>query len=1110
MSLKELLIGGVALVGVSFSCLAGTFTVTNTLDSGAGSLRQAISDANGTSGANLITFNIPGSGVQTISISSSLPTITNSIAIDGTTQPGYAGIPLVDVNGNAGFGQNGLIINASNCVVRALILRHFGSSSSSGVASGIVLSNAFGATIQGCYIGTTAAGTGSSGNTLDGILVNNSAANIIGGTNASQRNIISGNFVNGVFIFGPGSTGNQVMGNYIGLDPTGLVVVLNGQNGILISNAANNVVGGSVTGVGNVISGNHSDNLIIQGSNATGNVVAGNIIGLKANFSVVTASPGFNNDIRVDNAPSNTIGGTTVAARNYLGNNSAGILIINSNAVGNVIEGNYVGVSSNGSTVLPNSKGIYLSSRASGTIVGAPGAGNLISGNGYGLDLNSSSSNTVQANFIGTDATGMLALGNGGSGSGAGMVVTGSGNLIGGTVPGAGNVISGNPSDGLDIVIGSTADSVNNLVQGNFIGVAADGVTPLGNGLVGIGGRGLSVLGADSNVIGGSIVGAANTGAVNIIANNGLDGVWLAGTFGAFGAFGSNNLVLGNIVYSNGIVGANNGSNPAGVTTLGPNVILQNSIYGNSRLGIGYGGNASETMNIAGQPHHFPIITNATSDGVTTTVSGVLTNDSPNKNFRIEIFSNPAADPSGFGQGKTFLGFTNIVTDGIGNASFAATFPVGSPTDNVVSATSTDPPNPVAGYYYTTVYGPGKAITGYVTNPCPTIIFTLSGSSGNGQTTFNVNVGDSFSYYAYVSGGTYPYRSSHSDPPPGVTSSDNQGTGEIGFSGNFTTSGAYQLTLTTIDNNGCPGSITITFNITDPFLPLPLLSQANHPFAENKLDPISTYTGELHDILPPDLRLGGPMALFFQRYYAAFLKKDGLIAGALGDNWLHNFEMKLAVTSSNTVNVVNNLGRFIQFTNISGAFVLASQPDVPFQLSTNGSNYILGDPRSQRLYTFDSSGKLITIADGHGNAQTLSYAGSQLASVTDGLGRTLTFEYNGSGFLTNVLDGTRSVGFVQTGNNLTSARDALGFVTTYTYDTGNPTPGLMSAATEPQGNVPYAQVFNASGQVISQTEAGTNTTTLAYSNLTTLVTDPARGTFGASVTPTWEAGELHR
>ena len=100
--------------------------------------------------------------------------------------------------------------------------------------------------------------------------------------------------------------------------------------------------------------------------------------------------------------------------------------------------------------------------------------------------------------------------------------------------------------------------------------------------------------------------------------------------------------------------------------------------------------------------------------------------------------------------------------------------------------------------------------------------------------------------------------------------------------------------------------------------------------------------------------------------------------------------MTLSTPSANLINVVNNEGRLIQFTNSAGNFVLLGRQDIPFQLVTNGGNYVLGDPRSQMLYTFDGNGNLITIADGHGNTQTLIHASGVLAAVIDSLG--LQFE----------------------------------------------------------------------------------------------------------------------
>ncbi|HZM04285.1 MAG TPA: RHS repeat-associated core domain-containing protein [Candidatus Saccharimonadales bacterium] len=695
------------------------------------------------------------------------------------------------------------------------------------------------------------------------------------------------------------------------------------------------------------------------------------------------------------------------------------------------------------------------------------------------LSILEGANNVIQGNFIGTDATGMnaLSLNNGSLTIGVlvGAITPAStNNLIGGPTASAHNVIAGMTSDGVQL---NGLLTSNNVVQGNYLGVGADGVKAIGNAYSGV-----DCYGSISNLISG-----------NIIGNNGS-----AGISGVYLYYSTNNLVISNSIYSNQVYGVN--------MIAGPNVISQNSIFDNGGLGIGNGGASSQTSNIPGQHHHFPIITNATSDGVMTMVAGVLTNDTPNTTFTLEFFNSPTADPSGFGEGKTFLGSTNIITDINGNAGFAATLPVSTPAGYVITATSTGP----GSYPESSVFC--EAFFDESANPCPPITvhaYEANGRVDIGPAPFQGIVGQRLALDFFVEGpsGDDITVTFSGEPPPGMEAAAIADD----YSGICKETGTYKFTVNAVDNNypSCPGTtVTFTFIITDPSL-FPIISQAssqaNTPFAGNDLHPISTFTGELYDFLPPDLHLSGPMPLTLQRYYAAFLKKDGLIAGALGDNWLHNFEMKLTVTSSNTVNLVNNLGRFIQFTNISGAFALTSQPDVPFQLTSNGSNYILGDPRSQMIYTFDSTGKLTTIADGHGNAQTLSYIGSQLASVTDGLGRTLTFQYGSSGFLTNVTDGVRSVAFTQTGNNLTSVADSIGFVTTYTYDTNNPIPGLMTAAAEPQGNFPYTQVFNASGQVISQTEAGANTTTINYSNLTTTLTDPLGNTRTDAHT---ELGEL--
>ena len=129
-----------------------SFVVTNTNDSGLGSLRQAILDANANTGADNIRFLIPGAGVQTINLTSALPAITSPVVIDGTTQPGFAGSPIIELNGSGAAGATGLSITAGNSVVRGLVINRF-------AGEGIRLQTGGGNRIEGNYIGTNAAGT---------------------------------------------------------------------------------------------------------------------------------------------------------------------------------------------------------------------------------------------------------------------------------------------------------------------------------------------------------------------------------------------------------------------------------------------------------------------------------------------------------------------------------------------------------------------------------------------------------------------------------------------------------------------------------------------------------------------------------------------------------------------------------------------------------------------------------------------------------------------------------------------------------------------------------------------------------------------------------------
>lgn len=245
-------------------------------------------------------------------------------------------------------------------------------------------------------------------------------------------------------------------------------------------------------------------------------------------------------------------------------------------------------------------------------------------------------------------------------------------------------------------------------------------------------------------------------------------------------------------------------------------------------------------------------------------------------------------------------------------------------------------------------------------------------------------------------------------------------------------------------------------------------------------DPVNLFTGHLFFGESRDLDLGGPMPMFFQRYYASMLIQDGNIQSSLGNNWLHNFDMALKRFGETFIEVITNRGLVILFEKVDNAWVLRERQDIPFQLVESGADFILGDPRSNRLLTFDSSGKLIKIEDGKGNVHTLTYNGDQLSQVSDGLGRTFTFTYDGTDHLTSVSDGTRTILFDYNGDNQSSFTDAGGNVTTFSYDDAHSIKGLLTARTIPRGNTPFSQTYDAEGRVITQTDANGNTTTFTY------------------------------
>ncbi len=345
---------------------AATFTVTTTADSGAGSLRQAILDANANPGTDTIDFAIAGAGIHLISVASTLPIVSDPVLIDGTTQPGYAGSPLIELTGDTILGF-GLRISAGASTLRGLAVQGF--------STCVHFLTGGGSLVESCYIGTHADGTaGLSSGT--GVSIQNSDGNTIGGTTPSSLNVISGNGNVGVLL--NGSDGTVIQDNLIGTDAMGLADLGNGS-GVSVVTSTNTTVGGTVAGRGNVISANNGTGINVQLSSDT--LIAGNLIGTD-----VTGTVALPNNFGIDSnnlTGAFTIGGITPAERNIVSGNNIGILLNNAIHAA-TLQNNYIGTDITGTQPIPNNVAMLLNTLDTTDIViggPMPGEGNIIAFN---------------------------------------------------------------------------------------------------------------------------------------------------------------------------------------------------------------------------------------------------------------------------------------------------------------------------------------------------------------------------------------------------------------------------------------------------------------------------------------------------------------------------------------------------------------------------------------------------------------------------------------------------------------------------------------------------------------------------------------------------------
>ncbi len=663
------------------------------------SLREAITTINSGSAFGGCTFGDTinfalGTGTPTIAITTSLPIAVKPLVIDGNS----GGATRIELNGaGAGTNASGLTIAGGSSIIKSLVINRFDKQGISLITNG-------GNTVTDCYIGVDSTGTTEQPNGDSGIFINKTVNNTIGGTTAAERNVIASNSGSGIVISGASATGNIVQGNYIGTGVTGTEDLGNTLAGVFLDNVADNLIGGSVAGAGNVIGNNQQSGVNMSGSSANNNKVIGNLIG--TNATGAGALPNAPHGIYILDGHNNVIGGTTEAERNVIAGNDQSGVFLDTGTTGTLVQGNYIGVRPSGLVALGNgANGITINGATDNTIGGGTGARNIIGGNfNHGILLlgAGATGNFVQGNYVGLKADGTGSLSN----LKKGVFISGApNNTIGGDAAGNGNVISGNREDGV-YILGSTA--TGNKVQGNYIGTDPTGMSKLANTATGI-----TVDNAPDTLVGGSTPGARNVvsgnddvgiclinGAVNSVvqgnyAGVAADGVTSLGNKRSGVLLRNSNVTIGGTGPGEGNIIAYNQDKGVTITTGTGNAILSNSIYSNTSLGIDLGltgvtqNDAGDNDTGANNLQNFPVLLNAVSANGSTAITGTLSSK-PNVTFTIQFFANQFCDASGNGEGQTLLGTTSVTTNSAGTASISFNVASAVPLGYAITSTATD------------------------------------------------------------------------------------------------------------------------------------------------------------------------------------------------------------------------------------------------------------------------------------------------------------------------------------------------------------------------------------------------------------------------------------
>ncbi len=998
-----------ALEALEALVLPSTFTVTTVADNGSnfnptpGSLRSAILQSNATGpGPNLINFQIP-SGSLTIQppSQSALPPITIPVTIDGSSQAGFTGTPIIVLDGSlAGAAASGLTVNGSNSIIKGLVIDNF--------AQDGILIQGNNNWVQGCYIGVDVTGAVPAPNGQFGVVVaGTSQANVIGtngdGTNdLAERNIISGNGLSGVAISGSQDVANVVAGNLIGTDVTGTAPVGNQGFGVMIgSGAQSNRIGVNDTDVGaaselNIISANALGGVSIGDTGTSQNLVAGNYIG--TDISGLHTLANIHAGLTISNFASGNIIGTSELtgespdqANVISGNDWSGIEI--TSASNNRVSGNKIGTDVTGTAMIPNlQQGVALFSGAPSNIIGTNGdgngdafEGNIISGNslnGIFISDPNTNKNVVHGNLIGTDFSGTIALPN----KHDGVAILGSAkqNLVGVNPADADptlerNVISGNANNGVRIEDSGTN---SNIIAGNAIGTDITGSVALGNAR-----EGVDIFnGAQQNQIGTS---PSNPNPLegNLISANEGGGIFITDTPTNFNVIAANNIGLNasgtaalpnvgigvqlisgasfNVVGGSAAMANIIADNTAqGVTvqnsnSLG-NQIRGNSIFGNS-FGIDLGGDGVTPNHSGGAisgPNNFqnyPVLTSA-APGATTVVTGTL-NSGASATFTIDFYANAAPDASGHGQGQTYLGSTTVTTDGSGNASFQATLATATTPGEWISATATDSAGDTSEFSTDILSGPAPAH--YVLNAAGSVTAGTSTS-----VTVTVEDGSGNTAVGYL--GTIHFTSTDSQavlPTDYTFTTSDQGVHT--FSVTLKTAGSQTVNAADQGNPAVNGSTTIdvSASTTTGFsVQAPASATAGTPFdvtlaaTDAYGNPTSSYTGTAH---------------FTSSDTNAVLPSDFTFVGS--DNGVHTFAgVVLGTAGSQTITAtdVNNAA----FTGT--AHVAVSAGDVTQFVVIAPGGRVAGTPFAMTVMAEDALGNVNT-----GYAGTVTVTSSDAQAV---------------------------------------------------------------------------------------------------------------------------------